>query len=85
MATMEQVNQMLEELNKRRKRAKVIDYLEVPRSECRNCKYRKELYGGNPPQECLECGFLNQRNAPYFSKLPVYEDLEQCEQGREPK
>ena len=76
MPTLEQVNQLAAEVVKRRKLRKVIDYMEVPNSACRNCKYRKDIYGGNPPKECRECGFEKQRKAPYFLVIPVYEDDE---------
>lgn len=56
------------------KKRKIIGYIEVPNSTCRNCKFRKELWGATPPTECMECGFIGQRNAPYFSRIPVYED-----------
>ena len=57
-----------------KKKRNVIDYIEVPNSVCRNCKYRKEKWGPTPPTECLECGFKEQRDAPYFARIPVYED-----------
>lgn len=54
---------------------KEIDhYIEHPHSTCANCKFRKEHYMTTIPQECLECGFLKERNEPYFVYIPVYKE-----------
>lgn len=54
---------------------KEIDYhMIVANSVCANCRFRKEEYSKEPPKECLECGYLNQRNQPYYSEVPVYKE-----------
>ena len=40
---------------------------------CQFCSYRKELCP-TVPQVCLECGFLNLREAPYTVDVPVKEE-----------
>lgn len=52
-----------------------IDHiLPIDNSVCRNCEYRKEKYSGMVPNECKECGFLKERNAPYSVGVPVYKE-----------
>ena len=55
-------------------------YMKYPHSVCGNCKFRKECYGNIAPKECLECGFLNQRNEPYFVDIPVYKEANENDQ-----
>lgn len=55
------------------KKRNIIDYMTLPNGCCQYCKFRKELYK-EPPRECKECGFLNQRNQPYTVQIPVYEE-----------
>lgn len=52
----------------------LFGYIEVPHSICRNCKFRKEHYKKSIPQDCYECGFLEQRDKPYKVRIPVWED-----------
>lgn len=40
---------------------------------CANCRFRKEKYAV-PPADCTDCGWLAQRNTPYFGLLPVWEE-----------
>ena len=41
---------------------------------CQFCRYRKELYKFDLPQECKECGFLKYRDQPYTMDIPIKED-----------
>lgn len=43
---------------------------------CQFCSYRKELYP-TVPQVCLECGFLNLREAPYTVEVPVKVEIQE--------
>ena len=40
---------------------------------CALCEDRKEN-SKNPTADCLTCGWLNQRNGPYYIDTPVYEE-----------
>ena len=52
---------------------KEIDHhMTVEHSVCAYCQFRKEKYGKEPPEECLECGHLKWRNQPYSTEIPVY-------------
>lgn len=55
------------------KKPKIIDYITLPVGPCQYCKFRKELYK-EPPKDCKECGFLNRRELPYTTQIPVYEE-----------
>ena len=48
-------------------------FIVMENSVCRNCMYRKEHYK-TTPTECLECGFIEQRNEPYYIRIPVWND-----------
>ena len=41
---------------------------------CQFCRYRKELYKGQVPKECKECGFIDYRDKPYTMDIPIEED-----------
>lgn len=43
----------------------------LPGSSCQNCAYRREIYK-TIPQDCLECGWLKERNAPYSGLMPIW-------------
>lgn len=52
-----------------------IDHvLPLDNSTCCYCEYRKEKYPKYIPDECKECGFLKERNAPYSVGVPVYKE-----------
>ena len=58
------------------KKPKIIDYITVRNDvPCQHCKNRRELFK-EPTEDCKECGWLNRREAPYTSQIPVYEDVE---------
>lgn len=57
------------------KKPKINHYMTLTRGCCQYCQFRKENYK-DAPQECKECGFFNEREAPYTVQIPVYEEEE---------
>lgn len=56
------------------KKPKIIDHITLPTDvPCQYCEDRKEHYS-KPTKDCKECGWLNRREAPYTSQVPVYEE-----------
>ena len=43
-------------------------------SSCANCRYRIEIAGPEPGKDCLDCGWLRNRNDPYYGLVPVWEE-----------
>ena len=59
-----------------KKEGKEIAYFfKIKGVTCQNCTSRKEKYK-TVPDECKECGFLNQRNGPYYVVIPCYKETE---------
>lgn len=63
------------EIFAKEKGKKIDHFFRTPGSTCQNCMFRKEYYS-NVPAECKECGHLGQRNAPYYSVIPVFKETE---------
>ena len=58
---------------------KIDHFFRVPGSVCKNCRFRKE-YFKNVPDECKECGHLDERDAPYYKVLPSFVEEENKEE-----
>lgn len=51
----------------------VVSYIIRPDNQCRNCRYRKEIFAIQPPA-CQECTNAKNWLKPYFILLPVWEE-----------
>lgn len=55
-------------------KANINNVMSYPHSVCRNCESRKSKIPQRIPADCLECGWLRDRDEPDYVGIPVFED-----------